>query len=60
MPMDEEVGEEAEQRSELHFLAALIDELMGAMLNAGTFRRAQLNEIERVAAQKSGQTPRAW
>ena len=58
--MNDEVMEEAEQRSELHFLAALIDELMGAMLNAGTFSRAQLNEIERAAAEKSGQTPRAW
>jgi hypothetical protein len=58
--MDEDVAEQAEQRSEIHFLAALVDELMRTMLDAGTLARAQLNDIERVAAEKAGQTPRAW
>ncbi|MBB5713195.1 hypothetical protein [Sphingomonas aerophila] len=58
--MDEDVAEQAEQRSEIHFLAALVDELMRTMLDAGTLTRAQLNDIERVAAEKAGQTPRAW
>jgi hypothetical protein len=58
--MDKDVAEQAEQRSEIHFLAALVDELMRTMLDAGTLARAQLNDIERVAAEKAGQTPRAW
>lgn len=58
--MDEDVAEQAEQRAEIHFLAALVDELMRTMLDAGALTRAQLNDIERVAAEKAGQVPRAW
>ena len=58
--MDEDVAEQAEQRSEIHFLAALVYELMRTMLDACNLTRAQLNDVERVAAEKAGQMPRAW
>jgi hypothetical protein len=48
------------ERGEVHFLAALVDELMRKMLAAGVFSQADLNEIEQAVAQRVGSIPRAW
>jgi len=48
------------ERAELHFLAALVEELMRKMHVAGVLSQAELNEIEQAVAQRLGGTPRAW
>ena len=48
------------ERREIHFLAALLDELMRKMLATGALTQADLNEIESVAAKRVGGQPRAW
>jgi hypothetical protein len=48
------------ERAELHFLAALVDELMRKLLIAGVLSQAQLNEIEQAVSQRVGHAPRAW
>jgi hypothetical protein len=48
------------ERAEIHFLAALVDELMRKMLTAGVVSQADLNEIEAAVAQRTGGDPRAW
>lgn len=48
------------ERAEVHFLAALVDELMRGLLLAGTLSQAQLNEIEAAVATRIGSAPRAW
>jgi len=50
----------ASERGEIHFLAALLDELMRKMLLAGVLSQADLNEIELAAAKRVGGLPRAW
>lgn len=50
----------ADERAELHFLAALCDELMRALLVGGVLDRTQLNEIEAAVARRVGNTPRGW
>ena len=47
-------------RREIHFLAALLDELMRKMLAAGALTQSDLNEIESAAAKRVGGQPRAW
>jgi hypothetical protein len=58
--MNEDVSEAADQRSELHFLAALTDELMRTLQETGALTRAQLNGIEEAAARRAGTMPRPW
>ena len=53
-------GRGAEERNELHFLAALCDELMRSLLAAGVLSRAQLNEVEAAVAKRVGHSPRGW
>ena len=48
------------ERGEVHFLAALVDELMRKMLASGVFTRADLNEVEAAAAKRVGGEPRGW
>lgn len=48
------------ERGELHFLAALVDELMRKMMIAGILDQSQLNEIEDAVAQRTGSVARAW
>jgi hypothetical protein len=57
---DADALDSADQRAEIHFLAALSDELMRALATAGVLTRAQLNEIEEAAARLIGSTPRPW
>jgi hypothetical protein len=48
------------ERAELHFLAALVDELMRKLLIAGVMTQGQLNEIEAAVSQRTGAVARAW
>ena len=52
--------DKAGERGELHFLAALCDELMRALLITGVLSRAQLNEIEAAVARRVDNPPRGW
>ena len=55
------IGEDTgSERAEVHFLAALVDELMRKMMAAGTLSQADLNEVEQAVAKRVGGTPRAW
>ena len=58
--MNADIEDTADERSELHFLAALCDELMRALLTAGVLSRAQLNDIETAVAKRVGTAPRGW
>lgn len=48
------------ERAEIHFLAALVDELMRKMMAAGVLTQADLNAVEQAAAKRVGGSPRAW
>jgi hypothetical protein len=48
------------ERAEVHFLAALADELMCGLLLASVLSQAQLNEIEAAVAARVGSPPQAW
>ena len=58
--MDEDQVASADQLTELHFLAALTDELMRLLGESGVLSRVQLNEIEQAAAKRVGSVPRPW
>jgi hypothetical protein len=60
MDVNGEGQDTASERGEVHFLAALVDELMRAMLASGVMTKAQLNEVEQAVAQRVGSPPRAW
>lgn len=48
------------ERAELHFLAALVDELMRKLLISGVMTQSQLNEVEAAVSQRTGTVARAW
>mgnify|MGYP001068980436 CR=1 FL=1 len=50
----------ASERAELHFLAALVDELMRKLLQTNAVTQADLNEVEAAVAARIGNVPRAW
>jgi hypothetical protein len=58
MQIDSE--DQSSERAELHFLAALVDELMKALRAGGVMTRAQLQEIENAVSTRTGTPPRAW
>ena len=58
--MDVGNEDQVSERAELHFLAALIDELMKALLSSGTMTRSQLQAIENAVSERTGSPPRAW
>jgi hypothetical protein len=58
--MDIDSEDQVSERAELHFLAALVDELMKALLAAGVMSRAQLQDIESAVSARTGALPRAW
>ena len=60
MEVNTEGEDTGSERREIHFLAALLDELMRKMLAAGALTQADLNEIESAAAKRVGGLPRAW
>lgn len=60
MNVNAEGEDTASERGEVHFLAAMVDELMRMLLATGTFTQADLNSIEEAAARRVGSLPRAW
>jgi hypothetical protein len=60
MDVNDEGEDTASERAEVHFLAALVDELMRRMLASGVVSQADLNAIEEAAAKRVGGIPRAW
>ncbi len=57
---EDETFERADERAEIHFLAALVDELMKALLATGTMTRGQLQDIENAVSTRTGSAARAW
>ncbi|WHO37907.1 hypothetical protein PMI04_015210 [Sphingobium sp. AP49] len=58
--MDVDELDHAAERGELHFLAALVDELMRRLMLSGVLSQAELNAIETNVARRIGNIPRAW
>ncbi len=58
--MDIDSKEHVSERAELHFLAALIDELMKTLHANRTMSREQLQEVEDAVCARIGTEPRAW
>ena len=58
--MDIDSEEQSSERAELHFLAALVDELMKALHASGALSREQLQQIEEAVSGRVGSEPRAW
>ncbi|WP_174285333.1 hypothetical protein [Sphingomonas bacterium] len=47
-------------RTEIHFLAALVDQLIRKMMASSLVSQADLNEVEENVARRIGSEPRAW
>ena len=60
MDVNAEGEDTGSERAEVHFLAALVDELMRKMLAGGIVSQADLNEVEQAVAKRIGSTPRGW
>ena len=58
--MDVDSEELASERAELHFLAALVDELMKALLVKGVMDRSELQAVEKAVSERVGTEPRNW
>jgi hypothetical protein len=58
--MDVDSEEQPSKRAELHFLAALVDELMKALLVKGVMDRSHLQAIEIAVSERIGTEPRNW
>lgn len=58
--MDVDSEEQSSERAELHFLAALVDELMKALLMNGVMNRTQLQAVEDAVSKRIGTEPRNW
>jgi hypothetical protein len=58
--MDIDSQEQSSERAELHFLAALVDELMKALVTNEVMTRAQLQAIENAVSTRLGTEPRNW
>lgn len=58
--MDLDSEEQSLERAELHFLAALVDELMKALLANGLMSRSQLQAVEDAVSFRIGSEPRTW
>lgn len=58
MQVDSE--DQSSERAELHFLAALVDELMKALLTNKVMTRPQLQDVEKYVSSRVGTQPRTW
>jgi hypothetical protein len=58
--VDLDSEEQSSERAEIHFLAAVVDELMKALLVSGTLNRDQLQGIENAVSDRLGTEPRNW
>jgi hypothetical protein len=52
--------DKSSERAELHFLAALVDELMTALLTNNVMTRTQLQSVEDAVSSRIGSEPRNW
>jgi hypothetical protein len=55
-----DTDEHVAERVEIHFLAALVDELMKTLHAHHILSREQLQEIEDAVSDRLGTAPRAW
>ena len=58
--MDLDSQDQSSERAELHFLAALVDELMKALLINNVMTRAQLQAVEDAVSTRIGTPARSW
>ena len=58
--MDIDSEEQSSERAELHFLAALVDELMKSLHANRMLSREQLQQLEETVSTRIGTAPRAW
>jgi len=58
--MDLDSEEQSSERAELHFLAALVDELMKALVVKGAISRLELQAVENAVSERIGSAPRNW
>lgn len=58
--MDIDSDEQSSEGAELHFLAAVVDELMKALLSNGVMDRRQLQAVEDAVSRRVGSEPRTW
>ena len=58
--MEVDSEDQSSERAELHFLAALVDELMKALLVNNVLTRGQLQQVEDAVSEHIGTRPRAW
>jgi hypothetical protein len=58
--MDLDSEEQSSERAELHFLAAMVDELMRALAMKGVMGRSELQAIENAVSERTGTVPRNW
>ena len=58
--MDLDSEDQASERAELHFLAAVVDELMTALAAKGVMDRGELQAIENAVSERTGTEPRHW
>jgi hypothetical protein len=58
--MDLDNEEQSSERAEIHFLAALVDELMKALHLSGSLSREQLQSVENAVSDRLGTEPRNW
>jgi len=58
--MDVDSEEQSSERAELHFLAALVDELMKVLLVKGVMNRSQMQAVENAVSERIGTRSRNW
>ena len=58
--MDLDSQDQSSERAELHFLAALVDELMKALVMNNVMTRIQLQAVEDAVSSRIGTAPRNW
>lgn len=58
--IESEEADTAEERGQVHFLAAIVDELIRRLILTGAMTDADANAIEIAVAERLGTSPRAW
>jgi hypothetical protein len=58
--MEVDSEDQSSERAEIHFLAAMIDELMKALLLNNVMTRSQLQEVENAVSSRIGTKTRVW
>ena len=58
--MDIDSEDQSSERAQIHFLTALVDELIRALIANGVMSRAQAQAIEEAVSERTGSPARAW